>query len=75
MQEQPSTKRVQNFTKHCDEYLLSLILCLDSKSEEKRKEGKGKERKGKKGDGREGKDSIVCIGRKERGKKGISFYF
>ena len=49
-----------------------LHYCLDSKLGEKRKGRKGKEERER---GREGKYSIVCIGRKWRGEKGILFSF
>ena len=55
----------------------TLILCLDSKLGEKRKEGREEEGKGgkRKGGNEREKTPVVCIGRKSKEKKGISFSF
>ena len=51
-----------------------LILCLDSKLGEKRKEGEVKGRKEKKGEKKRGK-RLYCLYRKEQKRKQMNFIF
>ena len=70
----------RSYEEHISMELLTKIMCafticLDNILGEKRKKGKERERKGREEKGKREKKCIVCIGRKRRGKKIISFSF